>query len=38
MSYAASGEHVDLGALGNCGVRLYLLYRLKNGQNKLLDI
>lgn len=38
MSYTASGEHVDLGALGNCGVRLYPLCRLKNGQNKLLDI
>lgn len=38
MSYAASCEHVDLGALGNSGFRLHLLCRLKNGQNKLLDI
>lgn len=38
MSYAASGEHLDLAALGNRGGRLYLADRLKNKPNKLLDI
>lgn len=38
MSYTASGEHLDLATLGNRGGRLYLPVRLKNGQNKLLDI